>query len=79
MFNDMALGKIKVVTTNNGGFSAEYWGDRLAQKICHISEDAPEPIRLQALKYREEIREQCIVYIRNAMASERTNLLQELK
>lgn len=79
MLGELALGKVKVLTTDNGGFSAEYWGDRLANKICQVSEDAPEPIRLQAMKYRDEIRQQCILYMKNAMASERTNLLQELK
>lgn len=74
----LELGVAKVITTNNGGLSAEQVSDLCLDRIVGVSETAPEPIKQQALAYREEIRKILVYYMRMAMAAERTTVAAKL-
>ena len=43
-----SVGAVNIVTSENGGLSNDQIAEMLASKLIYISDDAPEPIRLQA-------------------------------
>lgn len=47
-------------------------------KIVFIGEDVPDPIKEQALAYRENLRNVLVFYMRQAMMSERTTMRAEI-
>lgn len=67
----MALGKVEVVTTSNGGLPPEYWAERVTARLMGISENAPEPIKAQALAYKDAMQSVILEGIKRAIASDR--------
>ena len=51
----LKLGDLEVATTANKGHDPEFWAHQLTNKICGISEQAPEHIRQQALAFKNYI------------------------
>ena len=51
-----AVGAVNIITSENGGLSNDQIADMLANKLIYISDEAPEPIRLQAEAFRDRIR-----------------------
>mgnify|MGYP003642157300 CR=1 FL=1 len=49
------LGKVMVSTTDNCGHSPEFWAERATEKICDISENAPEHVRQQAHAFQKVV------------------------
>jgi hypothetical protein len=80
MFNaiPMEVGSVMVSTTENRGHSPEELADMALNKIVQIGDEAPEPIRAQALAYKERLREILVFYIRQAMLSERVTMRGEI-
>jgi hypothetical protein len=78
-FSDAEVGSVMVHTTANRGHSAEELADMAVDKLIHVGGSAPAPIRDQALAYKERVREVMLFYIRQAMLSERTTMLAEIK
>ena len=75
---DLQVGKFEVFTTNNTGHSAEFYAEKLCNRIISVSETAPEPIKLQALYYRETMHTLILETIKAAMASARTTVMAEI-
>ena len=50
-----SVGSVSVVSSNNGGLSNDQIADMLANKLMYISDEAPEPIRLQAEAFRDRV------------------------
>jgi len=75
---DFQIGTVEVMTTQNRGHSAEELTEMAVNKIISIGKDAPEPIRAQALAYRENLRSIILLYIRRAMQSERSTIRGEI-
>lgn len=75
---DFRVGSVGVVTTHNRGHSAEELTDMAVNKIIAVGDSAPEPIRAQALAYRENMRNIILHYMRQAMRSERATLRGEI-
>tara|TARA_R100001510_G_scaffold36827_1_gene33247 strand:+ start:646 stop:945 length:300 start_codon:yes stop_codon:yes gene_type:complete len=73
-----SLGVIEAKTSNFGGHPPEFWADRLTEKIVGVSDDNDPHVREQARVYREEIRQVCLIYIKNAIKSYKATLIQEL-
>jgi len=71
----MEVGSVTVVTTTGGGHPVEFWAERIVEKLMSISETAPEPIRAQALAYRERMYAVVLNGIKQAIASDRAHLL----
>jgi|TARA_R100000479_G_scaffold172595_1_gene117390 hypothetical protein len=72
------LGVVEVATSNFGGHPPEYWAERLTEKIVGYSEDNEPHINEQAKAYREQIKQVCLIYIKNAIKSYKASLIQEL-
>ena len=69
------LGKITVETTVNKGHDPEFWAKILTDKICGISEQAPDHIRQQALTFKNYIYQIILEGIKNAIISDRTTIV----
>lgn len=72
------LGDVIVHTTMNRGFTPEEIADRAVDKLIFVSETAPEPVRLQAQAYREQIRKVVHHYLLEAVRSDRTTISNRL-
>lgn len=75
----MGLGPVYVETTQNRGFTAEEWTERLLNKIIHIADTAPPAVRDQAIAFREAMRPAIVYYMKQAINSDRTTLCAKLK
>jgi threonyl-tRNA synthetase len=74
-----SLGAFQVVTTSHGGHSVEFWIDDITAQIINVSDSAPPGIREQALAYRESIRAVLDAGIRQAILSNHTTLIYQLR
>tara|TARA_R110000822_G_scaffold69801_3_gene169075 strand:- start:139 stop:408 length:270 start_codon:yes stop_codon:yes gene_type:complete len=74
----MEMGSVLVHATQNRGHSAEELTEMTLDKIIHIGDNAPQPIRDQAIAYRSELRGVVLFYIRQAMLSERVTIRAEI-
>jgi len=75
---DMEIGEVLVHATENRGHSAEELTEMALSKIILVGDDAPEPIRAQALAYKERLRGVLLFYMRQAMLSERVTMRAEI-
>lgn len=73
------FGQLGVIATTNRGLSADELADLALSKIITISADAPEPVRLQAEAFREQIRKVLVYYIRQGKRSGLTDLYNVLR
>ena len=71
----LKLGDLEVATTTNKGHDPEFWAHQLTNKICGISEQAPEHIRQQALAFKDYIYQINLGVIRNEIISDRTTIV----
>lgn len=72
------VGSVMVHTTNNRGHSAEELAEMALGKIIAVGDELPEPIKQQALAYRDKLRTILVLYMRQAMLSERATFRAEL-
>ena len=75
----MTVGPFSVATTSNGGHPPEFYAERLCDKLIYISETAPPEIKLQALAFREQIRNAALGAIHNAIRSDHTTIIAQLR
>ncbi len=75
---EITLGDVIVQTTTNRGWTPEEIAERAVNKLIFISETAPEPVRIQAQAYREEIRKVVLHYLIEAVRSDRTTISNRL-
>jgi hypothetical protein len=68
------LGSVKVFTSDNGGHSPETMADMAMNKIMAINEQAPPPIRDQAVAYRNNVRNVILYYLTEMARTERTTI-----
>ncbi len=73
-----SLGLFKVTTSSGGGHPVAFWVDDITAQIIHVSNDAPAPIRDQALAYRDSVRAVLAAGIRNAVLSNHTTIIHQL-
>jgi len=72
------IGSIKVHTTNNRGHNTEELSEMLLDKIISVSDTAPQPIRDQAIQYREMIGKIIFWYMESAIRNDRETICQKL-
>ena len=70
----LQAGIVEVNTTNNRGFSVEYWADRCVEKIVHVAEDSDSVIKQQAMAFKDSIRHAIITHMERAIDSNKTTL-----
>jgi len=66
--------KVSVMTTSGRGMTPEEVAELALAKLISISDSAPPEIAEQARAYRERMRLVLIHYMRQAIASDRTNM-----
>ncbi len=73
------VGSVSIVTSENGGLSNDQIADMLANKLIYVSEDAPEPIRLQAEAFKDRVRNLAQHYIELARKEERASICAKVR
>tara|TARA_R110000796_G_scaffold8232_1_gene27284 strand:+ start:3915 stop:4199 length:285 start_codon:yes stop_codon:yes gene_type:complete len=73
------LGQVTVSTTNNKGHDPEFWAEQVTNKICGISEHAPEHVRQQALAFRDAVYSIVLRGIERGIDSDRTTVVGLLR
>jgi uncharacterized membrane protein len=73
------LGEVSVHTTDNKGHDPEFWAVQVTNKICGISEHAPEHVRQQALAFKNTVYDIVLRGIRSGIASDRTTVVNLLR
>lgn len=74
----LQVGKVDVFTSNHGGHPAEFYAEKLVNRLISVSDTAPEPIKAQALHYKDSMHKLILETIRSAMASERSTVMAEI-
>lgn len=74
-----AVGGVSIVTSDNGGLSNDQIADMAANKIIYISDDAPEPIRLQAEAFKDRVRNLVQYYVELARKEERATICAKVR
>jgi len=73
------VGSVNVISSDNGGLSNDQIADMLATKLIYISDEAPEPIRLQAEAFRDKVRNLAQYYIELARKEERASICAKVR
>jgi hypothetical protein len=71
---NMHAGTVGVVTTENRGHDIEFHVERLLDRLIYVSKNAPEPIKAQALVYKDSMRAILLDGIKRAIQSDRTTI-----
>ena len=74
-----AVGGVNIITSENGGLSNDQIADMAADKIIYISDDAPEPIRLQAEAFKDRVRNLVQYYVELARKEERATICAKVR
>ena len=77
--NVAQVGNVNVTTSENGGLSDEQIAQIVLDKICIVSNTAPEPIRQHAFAYKENIRKILLDYVALAKKEERASIVNILE
>lgn len=70
---------VEVLTTSGRGATPEEIAVRCANKLVHVSDSAPREIADQARAYKAHIEKVVALYMREAIASDRTTVYNALK
>jgi hypothetical protein len=73
------VGGVNIITSENGGLSNDQIADMAANKIIYISDDAPEPIRLQAEAFKDRVRNLVQYYVELARKEERATICAKVR
>ena len=73
------IGKVNVMTSEQGGLTNEQIADLAVDKIVSISNDAPPHIRQQANQFREHLKNVLYHYLLLARNEERGSIIQALR
>lgn len=68
------IGQVDVVTTSNKGLTPEYWTERILERIVSISDTAEPMVKAQAEAFKEAIQKVILIYVRQAIASDRSTV-----
>jgi len=67
----MGMGNVTVVTTSGGGRPPEYFAQRIMDKLMYVGDNAPDPIKEQALVYQQKMHAIILAGIKAAIESDR--------
>lgn len=65
------VGNVMVATTTGGGHSIEFFAQRIVDRLISVAENAPQPIRDQALVFRNQMLNVVLDGLNRAIASDR--------
>lgn len=70
---------VQVHTTSGRGFTPEEVAKRCADRLMYVADSAPLEIREQAMAFKDHIEKVVAIYMREAIASDRTTVYNTLK
>lgn len=73
------VGSVSVTTSIDRGHPAEFYANRLVERLIYVSENAPEPIRAQALNYKDAMLAVAVDAFQRAMRSEHNTMAAKLR
>tara|TARA_R110000796_G_scaffold40391_10_gene99965 strand:+ start:7678 stop:7965 length:288 start_codon:yes stop_codon:yes gene_type:complete len=73
------VGAVNIITSDNGGLSNDQIAEMAANKIIYISDDAPEPIRLQAEAFKDKVHNLVHYYVQLARKEERATICAKVR
>ena len=68
-----------MVTTSDGGHPPEFYAERITDRLIFVAADAPPEIKVQALAYRDAMRQIVLNGIRSAILSNHTTIIAQLR
>ena len=81
MFSEVlngSVGNVTVNTTSNRGLTPEELTEMAVANIIHVGKDAPKPLQDQAMAYQKRIKQVILHYLKQAVKSDRTTLVNKL-
>jgi hypothetical protein len=76
---EAVAGLVDVTATSNRGLSIEEVADMAVNKILYVAEDAPPPLRDQALDFKDVVRRVIVGYLRIAVDQDRATVCAKLR
>ena len=77
--SSVSVGDIEVLTTDNKGHSIEEVAQMAADRILYIADEAPPPIRDQAIEFKNSLKQTLIYYMRQAVEQDRATICAKLR
>ena len=74
-----SVGNIEVLTTDNKGHSIEEVAQMAADRILYVADEAPPPIRDQAMAFKDTLKQTLIYYMRQAVEQDRATICAKLR
>ena len=74
-----SLGNVGVQTTENKGLSPEYWTERIMERLVAVSDNADPMVKAQAEAFKDTIQTVVLLYMKQAIKSDRTTVYNALK
>ena len=75
----MNTGDVNVITTQNRGMTPEEVAKLAMDRIIYVSGDAPDGIKEQINTYKEKLFHVLVIYMTQAVQSDRTNVINLLE
>ena len=75
----ISVGNIEVLTTDNKGHSIEEVAQMAADRILYVADEAPSPIRDQAIEFKNSLKQTLIYYMRQAVEQDRATICAKLR
>ena len=77
--SSVSVGNIEVLTTDNKGHSIEEVAQMAADRILYIADEAPPPIRDQAIEFKNSLKQTLVYYMRQAVEQDRATICAKLR
>ena len=74
-----SVGNIEVLTTDNKGHSIEEVAQMAADRILYVADEAPPPIRDQAIEFKNSLKQTLVYYMRQAVEQDRATICAKLR
>ena len=74
-----SVGSIDVLTSDNKGHSIEEVAQMAADRILYVADEAPSPIRDQAIAFKDTLKQTLIYYMRQAVEQDRATICAKLR
>jgi hypothetical protein len=77
--SSVSVGSIDVLTSDNKGHSIEEVAEMAANRILYIADEAPPPIRDQAMAFKDTLKQTLIYYMMQAVEQDRATICAKLR
>ena len=76
---DTLVGEAKASATQKRGLTPEEISDMALKRILHVADTAHPALKEQAKAFKEDLRKILVLYMKQAIKSDRTTLFNKLK